>query len=94
MTFAYFYSSLIILVEHYNTIHVCSIPLYLKYYRDDKGNVGSLVPALGFLMGTILHFHNPKKYNLLQTIISVEMYRSGCNQKVLQYNHCCTIMKF
>lgn len=93
MAFAYFYSSLIILVEHY-TINVCSIPQYLKYYRDDKGNVGSLVPALGFLMGTILHFHNPKKYNLLQTIISVEMYRSGCNQKVLQYNHCCTIMKF
>lgn len=93
MAFAYFYSSLIILIEHY-TIHVCSIPLYLKYYRDDKGNVGSLVPALGFLMGTILHFHNPKKYNILQTIISVEMYRSGCNQKVLQYNHCCTIMKF
>lgn len=84
MALAYFYSSLIILVEHY-TIHVCSIPQYLKYYRDDKGNVGSLVPALGFLMGTILHFHNPKKYNLLQTIISVEMYRSECNQKIFRW---------
>ncbi|XP_062582734.1 uncharacterized protein LOC134244483 [Saccostrea cucullata] len=36
-------------------------------------------------MGTILHFHNPRKYSLLQTVISVEMYRSGCNQKIFRW---------
>lgn len=63
MVFVYFYFFLIIFVEYYNIIYVCFIFLYLKYYRDDKGNVGLFVLVLGFFMGIILYFYNFKKYN-------------------------------
>ena len=52
-------------------------------YRDENGCVGAHVPALGFILGNILH--QPRRYNLLQAIISIEMYRSGCNQKVVHF---------
>lgn len=34
------------------------------------------------MVGVILHLCKPQKYSFLQSITSVEMYRSGCNQKV------------
>lgn len=34
------------------------------------------------MVGIILHLCKPQKYSFLQSITSVEMYRSGCNQKV------------
>lgn len=54
----------------------------LWIFRDDQGKVGPFVPALGFILGTILYIQKPLQHNFLQTIASVEMYRSGCNQKV------------
>ncbi|XP_048736103.2 uncharacterized protein LOC125651518 [Ostrea edulis] len=49
------------------------------------GKLGSLVPVLGFILGTILYLHKPQQYNFLQTIISIEMYRSGCSQKLFRW---------
>nr|XP_022299206.1 uncharacterized protein LOC111108016 isoform X2 [Crassostrea virginica] len=52
---------------------------------DENGCVGAHVPALGFILGNILHLHQPRRYNLLQAVISIEMYRSGCNQKIFRW---------
>ena len=54
-------------------------------YRDENGCVGAHVPALGFILGNILHLHQPRRYKLLQAIISTDMYRSGCSQKVVHF---------
>ncbi|XP_077862477.1 uncharacterized protein LOC100373840 [Saccoglossus kowalevskii] len=52
-----------------------------KICIDDDGKCGSLVPGLGFTIGTILNLRKPKKFNFLQNINALQMYRSGCNQK-------------
>ena len=57
------------------------------YYREKNGRVGSLVPNVGFISGTILHLKSPKN-SFLQNLTSVEMYRSGCSQKVKNIKLC------
>ena len=40
------------------------------------------MPVLGFALGVMLYRRNPRKFNFLQELCSLEMWASGSNQKV------------
>ncbi|XP_070548360.1 uncharacterized protein [Ptychodera flava] len=54
---------------------------------DSDGKVGEFVPALGFIIATILNLRKPRKFHFLQTLNALQMYRSGCNQKLFTWCH-------
>jgi hypothetical protein len=44
------------------------------------------VPAFGFMLSSIMYLRIPK-CSFLQEVVSIEMYRSGCNQRVRLTKH-------
>jgi hypothetical protein len=53
---------------------------------DDTKEIGHLVPAFGFMLSSIMYLRIPK-CSFLQEVVSIEMYRSGCNQRVRLTKH-------
>ncbi|XP_060570794.1 uncharacterized protein LOC132729065 [Ruditapes philippinarum] len=49
--------------------------------------IGPLVPAFGLLVGVILHHRFPSQFKFIQQIISIQMFRSGCNHKMFRWFH-------
>lgn len=56
----------------------CCVPRYMT-----SCFINPYTTLIGLMMGIILHPFKPQKYSFLQSISSVEMYRSGYNQKLL-----------
>ncbi|CAG2248808.1 unnamed protein product [Mytilus edulis] len=54
----------------------------IKVAIDEKNQVGPLLPAYGTLLANMLHVRFPTRVNFMQNIVSIEMYRSGCNHKI------------
>ncbi|VDI76501.1 Hypothetical predicted protein [Mytilus galloprovincialis] len=52
-----------------------------KISFNDNYKGGKLVPGYGFALSSILQQRMPSQIRFLQETLSVEMYRSGCNQK-------------
>ncbi|CAG2244501.1 unnamed protein product [Mytilus edulis] len=57
----------------------------IKVAIDEKNHVGPLLPAYGTLLANMLHVRFPTRVNFMQNIVSIEMYRSGCNHKIFRW---------
>ena len=51
-------------------------------FDSSEGKYGVAVPVLGFALGLLLYRRNPRKFNFLQELCSLEMWGSGSNQRV------------
>ncbi|WAQ96277.1 hypothetical protein MAR_028967 [Mya arenaria] len=52
---------------------------------SSEKKIGPLVPMFGLLLGVILYTGHPSKFKFLQQIISIQMFRSGCNHKMFRW---------
>ncbi|XP_077867858.1 uncharacterized protein LOC100377383 [Saccoglossus kowalevskii] len=51
--------------------------------RSD-GSCGKLTPAYGMIMCNLLHLRKRRKFNIIQAFNSIQMYKSGCSQKLFK----------
>ncbi|XP_070555390.1 uncharacterized protein [Ptychodera flava] len=51
---------------------------------QEDGSYGTLTPAFGIIMSIILHLRSRRKFSMIQAFNSIQMYKSGCSQKLFQ----------